>query len=238
MIQICVIVAYMNTKARILEAAACLLSTSVDGDVSTRAVCEAAGVGAPALYRQFGDKERLLAAVVDHAFESYLAGKRALAETDDPVHDLYAGWDNHMAFALANPNHYRLMHGPGLVTRPAAAAEAHELLLAVLRRCAEAGRLRIAPELAASMIMASNTGAALALICRPELYPEPAFADCVRDAVFASVVADPAPAAPDSVSLSGAAITFQARLAARPPAELTDQETGLLHEWLGRLTAA
>ena len=226
----------MNAKARILDAAASLLSTSVDGDVSTRAVCEAAGVGAPALYRQFGDKGGLLAAVVDHAFETYLAGKRALAETDDPVRDLIDGWDNHLAFALANPHHYRLMYGPGPATRPAAAAEAHELLLAVLRRCAAADRLRVPPELAASMIMASNTGVALALICRPELYPDPAFADRVRDAVFGAILADPAPSAP--ASLSDAAITFQARLAASPPAELTDQETGLLHEWLDRLTAA
>ncbi|HEY4454960.1 MAG TPA: TetR/AcrR family transcriptional regulator [Pseudonocardiaceae bacterium] len=226
----------MSTKARILEAATELLSTSVDGDVSTRAVCEAAGVGAPALYRQFGDKEGLLAAVVDHAFESFLASKRALAETGDPVHDLYAGWANHMAFALANPHHYRLMYGPGLATRSAAAAEAHDLLLAVLHRCAEAGRLRVAPELAASVITACNTGAAMALICRPELHPDPAFADRIRDAVLASVVATSAPAAP--ALLADAAITFQARLATQPPAELTEQETGLLHEWLDRLTAA
>ena len=227
----------MNAKARILEAATGLLSNSVDGDVSTRAVCEAAGVGAPALYRQFGDKEGLLAAVVDHAFETYLTGKRALAETGDPVRDLHAGWANHMAFALANPHHYRLMHGPGLATRPVAAAEAHELLTAVLRRCAEAGRLRLAPELAAAMIMSSNVGAALALICRPELYPDLAFADRVRDAVFAAVLTEAVPATPDSASLSDVAVTFKARLAARPPAELTEQETGLLHEWLGRFTA-
>ena len=225
----------MNTRSRILEAATGLLSTSMDGDVSTRAVCEAAGVRAPALYRQFGDKDGLLAAVVDHAFEAYLAGKRALAETSDPVRDLYQGWDNHMAFALANPNHYRLMYGPGLARTPVAAGEAHELLLRVLHRCAAAGRLRVTPELAATMIMASNTGAALALICRPELYPDPAFADHVRDAVFAAIITEaPEPA---TAALADAAITFKARLAAQPPAGLTDQETGLLHEWLGRLTA-
>ena len=224
----------MNTRARILEAAAELLTNSVDGDVSTRAVCDAAGVGAPALYRQFGDKQGLLAALVDDAFDRYLAGKRALAETGDPVRDLVAGWDNHMAFALTHPNHYRLMYGPALATQPPAAAEAHGLLLAVLRRCAAAGRLRVAPELAATMIVSSNTGCALALICRPELYPDPAFADHVRDAVFAAVLADQA--TPGGSSLPDAAITLQARLAARPPAELTDQETALLHEWLGRLT--
>jgi AcrR family transcriptional regulator len=237
-IQIGVIVAYMNAKARILEAATDLLSNSVDGDVSTRAVCEAAGVGAPALYRQFGDKEGLLAAIVDHAFETYLADKRALAETDDPVRDLLAGWDNHLAFALANPNPYRLMYGPGLRTRPAAAAEAQELLTAVLRRCAAQGRLRLAPEPAASMIMAGSIGVALTLICRPELDPDPSLADRVRDAVFAAVLTETAPVPSGAASLSDAAITLKARLAARPSAELTEQETGLLHEWLTRLSAA
>jgi hypothetical protein len=130
------------------------------------------------------------------------------------------------------------MYGPCLATRPAAAAEAHELLTGVLRRCAAEGRLRFTPDRAAEMIMAGNVGVALALICRPELHPDPTVADRVRDAVFAAVLTQEAPAATGSASLSDAAITFQARLAAHPPAELTDQETGLLHEWLGRLTAA
>jgi AcrR family transcriptional regulator len=225
----------MNAKARILEAATGLLSKSVDGDVSTRAVCEAAGVGAPALYRQFGDKDGLLAAVVDRAFEAYLADKRAIEPTGDPVRDLYDGWANHIAFALANPNHYRLMYGPGLAGRPVA-AEAYDLLLGLLHRCAAAGRLRVAPELAAAVVMSSTIGVAMALVGRPELYPDPAFAEHVRDAVFAAVVTDRA--TPSTASLTDAAITFQARLADRPPTELTDQETGLLHEWLDRLTAA
>ncbi len=83
-------------------------------DISTwAAVCEAAGVGAPALYRQFGDKEDLLAAVVDFGFEQCLASKRAAVPSDDPVQDLRDGWHNHVEFALENPNHYRLLYSPG-----------------------------------------------------------------------------------------------------------------------------
>ena len=54
----------------IIEAAADLLAQSPSGDISTRAVCEAAGVQQPALYRLFGDKEGLLAATVDHVWTS------------------------------------------------------------------------------------------------------------------------------------------------------------------------
>jgi AcrR family transcriptional regulator len=68
----------MDTRTRMLDAAESLLRTSPARDISTRAVCEAVGVGAPVLYRLFGDKNGLLAAVVDNAFDRYLALKRAM----------------------------------------------------------------------------------------------------------------------------------------------------------------
>ncbi|MBK3590595.1 TetR/AcrR family transcriptional regulator, partial [Streptomyces sp. MBT57] len=80
-----------STRTRILHVAAELVGNSPDGDISTRAVCEAAQVGAPALYRHFGDKEGLLSAVVDHGFERYLATKRERDESTDPVEDLRRG---------------------------------------------------------------------------------------------------------------------------------------------------
>lgn len=60
----------MDAREKILEAAAGLLAEAPVADVSTRAVCEAAGVGAPMLYRLFGDKAGLLAAVVDRGSSS------------------------------------------------------------------------------------------------------------------------------------------------------------------------
>ncbi|MEU0788958.1 TetR/AcrR family transcriptional regulator [Amycolatopsis sp. NPDC005961] len=220
----------MDVRTRILEAAADLLAHS--GDFSTRAVCEAAGVGAPALYRQFGDKEGLLAAVVDHGFERYLAGKRAAKPSGDPVRDLRDGWDNHVAFALAHPNHYRLMYS-GLSTPPGAAAEAHGLLLAVLERCAAAGRLTLPPPLAAQMVMAANAGVALSMITRPELYPDAGFSVRVRESVLAAVLAAPRPE-PDDVAAT--ATTLAAQLPSAVPGDLTAAEVTLLQEWLARLS--
>lgn len=71
-------------------------------------------MGAPMLYRLFGDKAGLLAAVVDRGFERYLASKREARPSEDPVEDLKSGWDNHMRFALEHPSHYRLMYSPEL----------------------------------------------------------------------------------------------------------------------------
>lgn len=108
----------MSTRARILEVAARLVAESPNGDVSTRAVCDAAQVGAPALYRYFGDKEGLLSAVVDYGFDRYLETKRQRAPENDPIEDLRKGWDSHVEFALDNPNLYRLMYSPRCVRLP------------------------------------------------------------------------------------------------------------------------
>ncbi|MGW5715456.1 TetR/AcrR family transcriptional regulator [Amycolatopsis sp. NPDC003865] len=218
----------MDVRTRILEAAAELLARS--GEFSTRAVCEAAGVGAPALYRQFGDKEGLLAAVVDHAFEAYLAGKRAAKPSGDPVRDLRDGWDNHVAFAVAHPSHYRLLYA-GLSTPPGAAAEAHGLLLAVLERCAAAGRLKVPPPLAAQMVMAANAGVALSMITRPELYPDQEFSVRVRESVLSGVLADDPPE-PGGIAVT--ATTLAARLTEAAP--LSAAEQTMLREWLARLS--
>jgi len=161
-----------SPKTRILEAATALLAAAPDADVSTRAICEAAGVGAPELYRQFGDKDGLLRAVIDQAFGAYLASKRALAPSKDPVADLTAGWNSHIAFARANPNIYRLMHSTVITAPSEAVEESFVLLRNVVERCAAAGRLRTSSQTATQMIMAATTGMALSLITRPDQYPD------------------------------------------------------------------
>ena len=45
-----------------------LLEDLSEPHISTQAVCEAAGLGVPGLYRLFGEKSRLLSAIVDDGF--------------------------------------------------------------------------------------------------------------------------------------------------------------------------
>jgi AcrR family transcriptional regulator len=229
----------MTTRTLILEKAAELLAQAPDADVSTRAVCDAAGIAAPALYRQFGDKEGLLSAVVDFGFERFLESKRAASARPqaDPVDELRVGWDNHVAFAIENPSLYRLMWSPGLTSPPEAAAEGHRMLLGALERCAAAGRLRVSAATAAQMIMAAVTGASLSLIARPELFDDAMFASRLRDAVIAGVTvpADPGRPAEHPADVASAASTLDSRLGASPPASLTAAERTLLHQWLATL---
>jgi len=229
----------MDAREKILEAATDLLAKAPVADVSTRAVCEAAGVGAPMLYRLFGDKAGLLAAVVDRGFEEYLASKRAARPSDDPVADLRSGWDNHMRFALEHPNHYRLMYSPELTAPPAAAQEAHALLHGILERCAAAGRLTVPPALATQMIMSANVGAALSMLTRPEQYPDPHFSERLRDSVLGSLTRPAGtgePGEPDS-AVPVAAATLAARLRAAQSPVFTPAESALLEQWLDKLSA-
>src|SRR5262249_38675330 len=153
-----------------------------DRDITTRDVCAAAGVGAPVLYRQFGDKSGLLRALVDHGFDRYLETKRAAEPSADPVQDLRNGWDTHVAFAAAHPALYRLMYSPSFQEVPEAAGEAMAILRQVLERCAAAGLLTVDVDAAAQAIMSANVGVALSLITQPQRYADPALSVRVRDA--------------------------------------------------------
>ena len=78
----------MDTRERLVKAAAELLIEGGKEAVSTRAVASAAGVQAPTLYRLFGDKDGLLDAVAAYGFADYLATKHAMGASDNPVDDL------------------------------------------------------------------------------------------------------------------------------------------------------
>jgi AcrR family transcriptional regulator len=224
-----------------LEAAEKLLDASPDGDIATRAVCEAVGVGAPALYRLFGDKNGLLSAVVDYGFDRYLAAKREAQPSEDPVADLRDGWDTHVAFAKAHPALYRLMFSPSFAAVPSAAQEALRLLREVLVRCAAAGRLRVKPDAAAQMIMSANIGVALSLVTQPDSYTDPDLSHRVRDAVHAGLLVPDTDTSRPAVGGQGGLLTASLQLSANlrtRKTALTEPETALLLQWLDTLAEA
>lgn len=179
-----------TARERILEATSELLATRDALAISTRAICDRAGVGMPEIYRQFGDKQGLLTAVADLGFERFLANKRRNPLTDDPVADLRTAWDSHVTFALGNPHLYRLMFTPTGDAKPQAINEAQALLLAAVERCREAGRLRTSPELASRSILAANVGVCLMALSFPELFGGLDISQSVRDAVIGKVTGD------------------------------------------------
>ncbi|RAY14882.1 TetR/AcrR family transcriptional regulator [Actinomadura craniellae] len=226
----------MDTRTRILEVTARLLADSPVGDVSTQAVCEAARVDAADLYRHFGDKAGLLAAVVDHGFKEYLERKRSFVLSDDPVRDLVAGWDGHVTFALERPHLYRLMYSSAITTASVAAVETYRLLTSRLERCAAVGRLRVSPHVAAQRVMAANVGVALMLITRPGTFTDPGLSHAIRDAVYGEILLPEDAAEPAGEAIGPTAARLGELLRRHPPPSLSPAETALLQQWLTALS--
>jgi AcrR family transcriptional regulator len=236
----------MTVRTRILENAAALLAQSADADLSTRAICDAAGVTAPTLYHHFGDKDGLLAAVVDFGWAAFLKTKLAVAAVvhDHVADDIRAGWDNHLEFARENQSFYKLMWSPAVAANSTAVREAYQMLYDRLELGAGRGQLRMSAETAARIVLSATTGAALSLISQPDLYGDGAFATQLREAVIAWItVPQDAASAPQppkrgaEASIASAAATLSSRLAAeRTP--LTGPETALMQQWLTILADA
>jgi AcrR family transcriptional regulator len=219
---------------------------SADADISTRAACEAAGVTAPTLYHHFGDKERLLAGVVDFGWAAFLESKRATAAV---VHahvadDIRAGWDNHFEFARENPNFYKLMWSPAVSANSAAFREAFQMLCDRLELGASRGQLRASVETGARMIMPAVTGAALSVISQPDLFGDPTFTTQLREAVIAAVtVTADRPTGKRSThdartpTIATAAATLKSKLAIENTS-LTAPERALMDQWLTTLADA
>lgn len=236
----------MTVRTRILEAASDLLAQSADVDASTRAICDAAGVTPPTLYHHFGDKERLLAAVVDFGWASFLETKRTVAAVvhENVADDIRAGWDNHLEFARENPNFYKLMWSPSIAANSTAVREAYQMLYERLELGASRGQLRVSPETAARTVMAAVTGAALSLISQPELFGDDTFATHLREAVLASItVSADAASTPKGrarevePTIATAAATLRSKLAA-VDTPLTEPERALMQQWLTTLADA
>ncbi len=223
-----------NPRLALLAAAEEQLAASPDGDIATRAVCEAVGVTQPVLYRIFGDKRGLLDALADAGLERYTARKAELEVSDDPVADLRAGWGDHLAFAAEHPALYQLMFTP----RPWASVRAREgvsaLLESTLTRCAAAGALRVSVDVAATVLLSANIGLAMNRIAEPGRFGRASVSDALRDAVFAFILTGvaSAPAAPAAASVSQ---QLRAQLRISPPEELSAEEAALLNVWLARL---
>src|ERR1700728_1542880 len=236
----------MTVRSRIIETAAGLLAQSADVDVSTRSICDAAGVTAPTLYHHFGDKDGLLAAVGDFGWGTFLETKLAVAAVvhEHVADDVRAGWNNHLQFARENPSFYKLMWSPAVAASSSAVREAYQMLYDRLELGAGRGQLRLSAEAASRIVLSATTGAALSLISQPDLYGDGTFATQLREAVIAwiTVPQDAASAAhqPErgaEPTIASAAATLSSRLATEDT-PLTGPEVALMQQWLTTLADA
>jgi AcrR family transcriptional regulator len=148
----------MDTATAILEAAAALLEAQGVAGLTTRAVCEAAGVKAPTLYHHFGDKEGLQRALIQRGLAEFMQRKRMPPASADPLEQLRFGWDVALEFALKRPALHALFAQHAL-TEPALLADAYALLHARVQRLVDMGRFRGPADAAARAVFAASQGA-------------------------------------------------------------------------------
>lgn len=138
-------------REEILDATERLLLTTGSADaLSIRAVCDAAGVTPPSIYRHFRDKEALIAEVCARRLAAFNETLLAAVEgVDDPVDALVVRGRAYIEFGLANPEPYRILFMTRLDTIPVMeqtawleGSDAFADAVENVQACIDAGRLR------------------------------------------------------------------------------------------------
>lgn len=171
-------------RAEILEAARTLLAeTGSESAVSIRGVADRVGVTPPSIYLHFPDKEALLEAVCAQVFTALdEAMEAAAANTAEPFEALRERGLAYVRFALANPEHYRIVLmrrreldiGPHNIEELAEDAAFGHLLDSV-RRCQATGVFDPTddPAQIALALWAATHGVSALLISQPWLGADP-----------------------------------------------------------------
>jgi AcrR family transcriptional regulator len=147
----------LKTEHALLRVAESLLEQGGPDAVTTRAVCDAANVGAPTLYHHYGDKNGLLDALVAKGVRAFLKRKQAVPDTADARADLISGWESFVEFALERPQLFRLMvqrvgDNPQILDAAMATTDAR------LIRLADEKRLATDAEFARQALLALSLG--------------------------------------------------------------------------------
>ena len=153
-----------STRAAILAAAETILARGGESALSIREVCARVGVTAPTIYHHFGDKDGLVAEVVDACFAEF---DHALTDGPvpvDPVEALAWGFERYVAYGVAHPAHYRLLFERKRRKPTPSAVAAYGRLERSIRAIEAAGRLTVPVEEAAPAVWAAVHGVTMLAI--------------------------------------------------------------------------
>lgn len=116
----------VSTPQAVLAATEALLLEGGIDAVSIRRVSSRCGYSAPTIYHHFGDKNGLVAAVLERRFRRNLEVMRGIPRGDDPALYLRRMAVSFLRFALANPDHYHLLTVARVDQTPGAVPSAEE----------------------------------------------------------------------------------------------------------------
>jgi AcrR family transcriptional regulator len=169
-------------REEILAGATELLEeTGSEDAVTLRAVARRVGISAPSIYAHFPDREAIVDAIVDSAFDDFnTAIYSAIDGVTDPLVRLRAGCAAYLRFAADRPNRYKLLFdrrdliGPAEHPVPPIRTESFDWLVQGVQACAEAGLSQTKdPQLDGTAIWTALHGYAT-LHARFDVFPWPA----------------------------------------------------------------
>lgn len=139
---------------RIRRCALALLREGGPAALTTRAVCECAGVTAPTLYHHFGDKDGLVRAVAQAELRAMFARKQRMKSTGDALRDVKRGWDDWVEFAIDQPHLVRALQASGSATTQPLREAAEAIAAGRLARLAASVPLVVDPPTGARVLVA------------------------------------------------------------------------------------
>jgi len=164
-------------RSELVEAAHKLVQEEGYEGLTIRKLAKRVGYAPMSVYSYFTDKQDILFALAEDAFET-LARRIEEHSSDDPVEALRAVMTEYAAFGLGNPNEYRTVFMTGK-TRPMTGEAAGDMeagnpamnvLISRVEACVAAGRLKGDPRAIATMLWAVGHGTVSLLITFPH-YP-------------------------------------------------------------------
>jgi AcrR family transcriptional regulator len=162
----------LQLRTLIIDAARELFVAHGIEAVTMREIAKRIGYSATSIYLHFADKEALLRAVCDTDFLALTQSLRNSLQIANPLERLTAMGRGYVAFALSNPNHYRMMFmTKGTPCDPAesslqqnnAEQDAYYLLKTVVTDVYSAGQFR--PELKDVDLIAQTIWAGMHGVC-------------------------------------------------------------------------
>jgi AcrR family transcriptional regulator len=166
-----------NLRSELIAAAHKLVQEEGYDGLTIRKLAKRVGLAPMSVYSYFADKQDILYALAEDAFEA-LAERIERHKADDPLESLRAVMVEYAAFGLGNPNEYRIVATTEQVTppeqlepgQPEERNPAMQLLISRVEACVKAGKLSGDPRAIATMLWAVGHGTISLLISFPH-YP-------------------------------------------------------------------
>jgi len=148
------------TERSLLDATAMLLERGGPASVTTRAVLTEAGLTTPTLYHHFGDKDGLLASLLQEGVYACFTHKETLRITDDPRADLLTAFESFLDFVSERPQLFHLLAQRGMED-PTLLNAAIEWCRERVRQLERDGRLLVEVPQAVQIFQAVSNGVAM-----------------------------------------------------------------------------